>query len=95
MTGTHFAVAVLAVLLWNGRHRKKASTQLQDTIAATAGGTDWQGTLWERLNGVDLIAPDHQNSTGTASADVSRLFLLTPAAPMANTEISLQVGGLA
>lgn len=75
MTGTHFAVAVLAVLLWNGRHRKKASTQLQDTIAATAGGTDWQGDLWARLNGADLIAPDHKNSTGTASADVSRLFL--------------------
>lgn len=93
MTGTHIAVAVLAVLLWNGRHRKKASTQLQDTIAITAGGTDWQGTLWERLNGADLIAPGHTNSTGTASADVSRLFLLTPAAPMANTEIAFHLGG--
>lgn len=32
-------------------------------------GTDWQGSLWDRLSGKDLVSPNHANLITGAQAD--------------------------
>lgn len=54
MKTTYIAVAVLAILAWQGRKKVAAKTQLQSTIESNQSGSDVFGNAWLQLHGFNL-----------------------------------------
>ena len=59
---------VLLALVWNrGQKRQTADESLSEGTVFT-DGTDWQGTLWERLGNKDIPLANAPNIGGSTNA---------------------------
>jgi hypothetical protein len=66
------AGGVVAVLVWR-RGAAKEAAKNQITEAPITDGTNWQGTMWDRLDSLDLTLRNAPNLNGSVSADPGRI----------------------
>ena len=65
-------LGVLGVLAWK-RGKAKEVAKSAITEAEITDGTNWQGDMWDRLVGRDLVSIDFRNLTGSVNADPGRI----------------------
>lgn len=67
------AAAIAAAFMWKRGQDKKAAANKIDEATPT-DGTNWQGSLWGRLNGAaDLQAPVSKNLDNSLIADPGKV----------------------
>lgn len=77
ITKTHLAIgaAALVLLQWyKGQQITAAAKQVEDSVPRA--GSDWIGTMWDRLSGTDLVAPGYPNLAAGAVADPGKVGIL-------------------
>lgn len=60
--------ATVAFLAWR-RGKRLEDARKEITEAPITDGTNWQGNLWQRLAGLDLVAPGKPNLCGSINAE--------------------------
>lgn len=68
------AAGVVAVLMWS-RGRQVEQSQSVVEAGMHQDGSNWMGTMWDRLAGSDLTYAGYSNIGGAGSADVSKVTM--------------------
>lgn len=75
-----YGLGAVAVLTW-AKGRKVEESQTVVEAGMHQDGTNWMGSMWDRLAGTDLVYSGFNNIGGGAPADVSKVTMSQIAVP--------------
>ena len=75
MSDITFFIGGALLAFWLGRVQRRAEAQRQWHEDVPVNGTDFQGAIWDRLNGTDLLNArwEDRNLAGSITADPGRI----------------------
>ena len=69
-----YALGAVAVLMWS-KGRKVEESESIIEAGMNQDGSNWMGSMWDRLGGQDLTYAGYSNIGGGAAADVDKVTM--------------------
>ncbi len=69
-----YALGAVAVLMWSKGRKVEESESIVEA-GMHQDGSNWMGSMWDRLGGLDLVYTGYPNIGGGASADVDKVTM--------------------